>query len=651
MRLLGKLKAYEKPFMMLLFFVMCGIFLLTARFEPGVIHERTQPDTGLWYAINSHLDHGLTLGKDIFFSPFTYIQVPLAVHGHLEVHVLFLFFLRLCVLGGVCLFVKRTGRFWEGCLILFAFLYSTNSGLQYHILVYAVGILWFVEDMFRGKHCLFFILPAVLAAFFVYVKLNLAVCLAGMFVIYLIFDRIIKNTPLFLTALKASVYPITFIIAGLLIYKSPMNALENLKISWAFARGRSASVAIVGPEAEFALGILLCLFLIPVIFWICKSSGLKKGLFAAMILLIPTYMCYRHAFMVQRFFYTQFFFAFSPVVMTLGLLFMPLRKIFVLIIATFFLTYWGSTLNSPKQRELNPIRTILDINTDSLRTVLNLNDAVKKAKAENDRIFALHALSDDEIKTIGSHTVEIVPLDTHKIAATGLRWHPTPILHPLRYVYQSEADAKTASIIEEGRGAEYIVLSWQDIQYRHPILSSPQTYRAILNHYSFISQTDDRLLLKKTGHKNFKKRYLGSAAGKWGETVELPDHQGMLIAELELRYTFLGKFMRTFFWTQPTVMHFIRNEFRSGHRFRTGLADGGFFVSYVPMGLAHVRSLIETYAIHPEVEKSSGFEISQTGSPLLFKKDFTIRYYDWGSGVSAVSEVSVDSSLDSSEST
>lgn len=201
-------------------------------------------------------------------------------------------------------------------------------------------------------------------------------------------------------------------------------------------------------------------------------------------------------------------------------------------------------------------------------------------------------LPDGVHRLIGNATVDAIPSDVDVVEANGWDWRPRPVFQSYS-AYTPALDRIDAAHLESNRAADFAILNFGAIDYRHPFLETPLSWRALLDRYDLKLTTADWFLLQHRHTSRYEPLApLGSTAARWDEDVLVPQVDGMLVMGPRLRPSLSGKLSALLFRSAAV---FAEVTYRSGQKLRwrcvpRNLAEG-FLIRPFPRELQDLRPL------------------------------------------------------------
>jgi hypothetical protein len=119
--------------------------------------------------------------------------------------------------------------------------------------------------------------------------------------------------------------------------------------------------------------------------------------------------------------------------------------------------------------------------------------------------------------------------------------------------YTPRLDQADADFYREARAPEYVVFSVETIDGRNALFDEPAAVRALLERYHPVRTSGRYLLLSHQAEATAPRplRRLGSTTAPLGSEIAVPVSSGRVYADVDVRYSLLGKALRMVF--QPSI--------------------------------------------------------------------------------------------------
>jgi hypothetical protein len=159
-------------------------------------------------------------------------------------------------------------------------------------------------------------------------------------------------------------------------------------------------------------------------------------------------------------------------------------------------------------------------------------------------------------------------------------------------VFQSYAaftpalDKLNARDLASPAGADHIIMQWDDIDGKQPLLDDPASWRSLFDHYDVQLTRPDLLVLKRRESSRYREpRLIGSAVAGWQSEIAVPEaaRNQFTIMSVEIDKSIYGRLLGVLLRNSPT---FVNATYSSGIQYkwrvtRANLVDGAL-ISYLP---------------------------------------------------------------------
>jgi hypothetical protein len=190
------------------------------------------------------------------------------------------------------------------------------------------------------------------------------------------------------------------------------------------------------------------------------------------------------------------------------------------------------------------------------------------------------------INSIDNSSVDIFPWDIALCWAYDLDWTPRPVFQSYT-VYTTYLDTiNSQHFINPTLSPQKILYSYESIDNRYPLFEEPETFRTILDNYSYIGKSGSFYLLNRT--TNLKKRTstnISITIARMGDEVQIPPFNGEIFGDIDIRYSTLGDILKILYKPAPVYIrfHLINGETSQSYRLIPDTAKDGLFLSqYIP---------------------------------------------------------------------
>ncbi len=163
--------------------------------------------------------------------------------------------------------------------------------------------------------------------------------------------------------------------------------------------------------------------------------------------------------------------------------------------------------------------------------------------------------ADTELKTIvGDGSVDVMPVEIHKVLFNGLRYNPRPVIQSYSAYTNYLDKLDSAKYISSG-APDFILYSTAPTDQRYAFFDDPKATLAILNHYSVAGQMDNRLLVlrKRETTRNYLKPVgTDTIDAKIGAEIPIPKSDKLQYSKIYISYSTQGR-IKGFFFQAPSL--------------------------------------------------------------------------------------------------
>lgn len=222
-------------------------------------------------------------------------------------------------------------------------------------------------------------------------------------------------------------------------------------------------------------------------------------------------------------------------------------------------------------------------------------------------------------------TVDVLPSEISYCPANNLSWNPNPVLQTYS-AYTSFLDQWSADHYVRAGSPDFILVEFTDIDGRNPLLSTPATWRAIMQNYEVIHSDKTVSLLKRKSQFSVLAtealRQENVEAGQW---VEVPNSDDLLFAEISMRLPLFGKVVKTLYQIPPVYLDLLYDDGQiMTYRIIPDTAKNGLLINYVPTSLKDLEALLtgssDKKVVKFRVHNSGGSYYYDRKIDLVWKK-------------------------------
>ncbi len=151
-------------------------------------------------------------------------------------------------------------------------------------------------------------------------------------------------------------------------------------------------------------------------------------------------------------------------------------------------------------------------------------------------------VSDEVSEMVKGGTVDDVPSELDIVTSNGWRWNPRPVIQSYS-AYTPVLDQLNAAHLASGQSAEHILLQWEDIDGRQPLLDDAASWRSLFDHYDVALTRPEVLVLKRRDSPRYLDPHpAGSTSGTWDREIPVPtpDPEGFTMMRVEIDKSLYG---------------------------------------------------------------------------------------------------------------
>jgi len=226
---------------------------------------------------------------------------------------------------------------------------------------------------------------------------------------------------------------------------------------------------------------------------------------------------------------------------------------------------------------------------------------------------------------IGHNPVDAVPWDVAQVKANGWTWRPRPIFQSYA-AYSPQLDGINAGHNESPGAAPFLVVSWMDIDGRHPFFEDPLSWRALLKHYRSDITAGATLLMRRAPTGRFEDpEPLASSVTRWNATVAVPQADVPLVLSAGVRKTLYGAARSALYRLSPVWIDITRQSGRT-EQYRAVPANlsSGVLVNPLPRRLLDLNLFGQPGCMPDDPVIALRF---RTSGPREFRNDIPLDWF------------------------
>jgi len=189
--------------------------------------------------------------------------------------------------------------------------------------------------------------------------------------------------------------------------------------------------------------------------------------------------------------------------------------------------------------------------------VVRLGEVRRELEAEGEVHLAADRLPSEwvELLRVAPNGVDVVPTEIAFVPANEVPWNPLPVLQS--YVaYTPGLDRRVAEHYRAPDAPDYVLAQFADIDSRHPLLSAPDMWRAILSRYEAVDTVDGpfgrvALLRRRLAPIETAAIVAGEETASVGTWVSVPPSEGVTYAHVDLEERWTATVARLLWRVDP----------------------------------------------------------------------------------------------------
>jgi hypothetical protein len=511
--------------------VLVWLIIVAAAYPVRFHAVRAGLDPSWAFALNHARANGLAHGRDVFFTygPYGWLGLPMDVGSNLVFGVAFQVCLWLIFAGIVAWFAAR--RPLTNLAVFGAFFFAGHA--VFHTFGYAGPDLYtaYLSLLLLGGAALdnprwrwFYSAALLFAALALLMKFSSGLAALGACVL---FAAVQRRAIAFVLTLGPA-----FVAGGFLAHHLSLTAFMSwLRASFELGSGFASAMSQGNTPGVVPRALLLAALHAALTLWLWRT-GRRAAALVALSSFAFIGAEFKHSFVreaghTQIYFYT-FALCWGAVALMAGLS-RRVTATAALIAAGVAIWYAGAAAIPRAIR--------------GLPSIVRLNDTRAQLAAESQASLAADRLPAELLARVKNGGVGVVPWEHAYAAANGLRLQLVPVLQTYS-AYTAFLDNLNAQWLTE-RGPDFILLHWEAIDERHPLLDVPATALAMMARYENAGSYGAATLLARRATPRFSHvRFLSETPLTAGEPLRAPDIPHALTARIHVEYTLTGRLLK-----------------------------------------------------------------------------------------------------------
>jgi hypothetical protein len=201
-------------------------------------------------------------------------------------------------------------------------------------------------------------------------------------------------------------------------------------------------------------------------------------------------------------------------------------------------------------------------------------------------------VSEELQSAIGKKSIEVLPWEVAQVSANGWNWSPRPIFQTYA-AYTPRLDHINGEHLKTGRAADLALVSWDEIDGRHPFLDTPFSWQTQLDRYQTITTDSDLLLLGKRSTSRFQAvEQIGEEITTWDRENRVLQNAAPVIVRARIERSLWGRLRSVLFRSNPLYIEVTRRSGKT-ERYRALRANfaEGVIINELPESLGDLALL------------------------------------------------------------
>lgn len=606
-------------------FIIAAIFYLAFAtiFVTPVTH---QLDPSWVYALNIYDMHGLEFGKDLIFTygPLGYILLPIPVGNNLLIGLTAAMIVHTWLVVVMAFYAWKSRDGVGPAIMLTLLLLFCRSFFIFPLYAISAGsIVCYLSYLKFGRGEWLWIIPAFFAAAMLFIKSNFGIYLSLTFFVFLTlcaFSRPMRRKTILA---GMGFFAVAFCVLSIALFSSLQSLMTWLIGTWEICAGYSEAMSIVSPMYELAVVGVTLLIIGFVALLAARHLNGRLAVFWLLLALPALFFNFKAGF-VRADGHIYLYFYYVPALLSTIMIFVRTKFILLGVLASSVICAWIPLERFPNLMILSPSTATANI----LKSLWNYTEFYADESTKLLNRLSVDNLTEQEVEQVASGTVSIVPTDTSHISAGSIKWRPEPVFQYYS-AYTEWLDQYNSDHINSINAADFVIFKWQAIDGVHVLHQAPLSFLSIMNRYDFLSETDDRLILKRNGGPWFKKRFLASTMARNGERIPLPETNSIVVADINIQRTLMGSLIAFLLRFPPVYISLhSADEAVMRSRINPSLAQSGIVVSNIPQSLNDFRKIIESKTLDPKLDRYRNILLDIPSSWInYYEDDIEIDFY------------------------
>ena len=547
-------------------------------FLPGRFFGNTGSglDPSWQIALHRAFDGGLVFGRDFVFTygPLGWLSTRLPYPGTRDLLLYFDITLLICSLLALWLVVQRLTR-WHQFLVPPVIAWCAGSPFLAHntvMFVFALEVVFLIEFV-RVRNWFYLAPAALLAVIAFFVKLNMGFVGLGAYLLALVFG-VAGHKGALPHALVGVVSLAVVLSLGVLACN--VDLLGYVKGSFEIAKGYNEAMMIppVGREEYLVLALVtLTVFALWLLYNARRLLSDRVAFFASIVSSLFIFLIFKQSY-VRADEHVFEFVAWSaaPVALCAWAALPIARFVWLpMLVAVSPAIYFEG-------RERLSVQ-YLTFRAEGISTYFT--EVKDRAQiAEREPLPSANHLPQDLVAKIGNSTVDIIPWEISELVVNKLNYHPRPVMQSYS-AYTPYLDSINGDFFRSDNRPRFVVYAHHCADGRFCNFDDSSTRLALLTHYDVVGRWPYILLLEARAVPRKMVESPGPQASlQFGRGFDVPQSDGVLLVNIDLAFTPLGKLLSTLY--QPAaveVLFFVGKDKSQPYRAVPPILRGGVILN------------------------------------------------------------------------
>ncbi len=268
----------------------------------------------------------------------------------------------------------------------------------------------------------------------------------------------------------------------------------------------------------------------------------------------------------------------------------------------------------------------ISIKSELLNTSGNF-DWIKQPSPSKDKktLRKTYNLDDKFLSQIDQEKkIDIIPWDIALLYGYNLSWKPRPVIQSYAS-YTSTLDHLDANFFKQADSPSQLIFSLFGIDTRYSIFDTPQTFRALLDNYQFVTTAECNcysLFNKKEKPLSRKLFLMNQREYKFNQNILIPNAPNAhIFMMVEIEPTLMGKFLNIVY--KPTISYIdikLDTGVKIRHRFIRDTAKNGLFVS------RYIKDMADLSAVFNETYSQNIISLRFVGDTSLYSDNIKVQF-------------------------